>query len=202
MKTGHLIALEGIDGSGLTTQADLLGTWLSRDRRGVAVTKEPTEGPVGQMIRSALRGDLAGSPPSESMMALLFAADRLDHARRYLNPRRESGDIVITDRYLLSTYAYQSMTLPLDWLRSLNHEAPRPDLTLLVVVDPETSAKRMANRTRRERYETTGQLTRVLENYVRLAELLKDELNVRTIDGTLSRQAVFAALQAEIRKLL
>src|SRR5690606_25682164 len=109
---GRLIVLEGIDGSGTTTQARWLGEALEQRGHAVIVTREPTSGPIGLLIRQALQQQL----PSENgqsvqldfrAMALLFAADRVDHNQRLILPALAAGKIVISDRYTLSSLLYQ-----------------------------------------------------------------------------------------------
>ena len=107
MPPGKLIVLEGIDGSGTTTQARLLCEWLAG--RGVAVhlTREPSDGPVGRLIREILHG--AHAPVAGDTMALLFAADRVDHLSREVLPALDRGTHVVTDRYYHSSLAYQAI---------------------------------------------------------------------------------------------
>lgn len=200
MPKGLLIALEGIDGTGLTTQAGRLVSWL-RSTMPAHGTKEPSDGPVGRLIRQALRGT-GGPPLAESAMALLFAADRIDHAATVIAPRQAAGEAVVTDRYLLSSYAYQSLELDLDWIMALNRQAPLPDLTLLLTVDPRTSRDRIARRDRRERYEDLPRLEAVLANYLRLAERLEDLLHIRIVDGSGSAEEVSRRVREAVRPLL
>ena len=199
MSKGLLIALEGIDGTGITTQAARLAAWL-RKRAPTVLTKEPTEGPIGLLIRRALQGDLPGV--AEDVMALLFAADRIDHAREVILPALERGENVITDRYLLSTYAYQSLHLDLPWLRELNDPAPRPDATFLLTVDPKTSARRILERSQKERYEDEAHLETVLATYQSLARVLGDELHIHVVDGEGPEEEVTGRLIDALSSLL
>lgn len=199
MPKGLLIALEGIDGTGITTQAARVAAWLG-GKGPTVLTKEPTDSPIGLLIREALQGDVPGLP--EEAMALLFAADRRHHATSVLLPALERGDSVVVDRYLLSTYAYQSLDVDLAWLKELNTGAPRPDLTLLLTVDPATSARRILERKVTERYEGGNHLKAVLANYRRLAETLGEELRVRVVEGEGTEDAVFDRLTALIAPLL
>lgn len=154
---GCFIAVEGIDGSGSTTHAKRLGDALADAGNDVRLTAEPTQGPVGSLIRQVLqhRVVMPGGNGSRSFawstMALLFAADRLDHLHSYVLPALEQGAVVITDRYDLSSLAYQSVTAPggvdvLPWIRSLNARAIRPDLTIVLDVPPEVAAERRKQR--------------------------------------------------------
>src|SRR5207245_4579638 len=133
---------EGIDGSGITTQADMLKRWFVKHGRMVFLTKEPTNGPAGAVIQlvlskrllaaknrmSSSRDKTEGLHPAT--IALLFAADRIDHLTGDVQPMLEKGVTVITDRYWLSSFAYQSVDLDLEWVRSINSKAIRPDLSI------------------------------------------------------------------------
>jgi len=107
----------------------------------VLLTKEPTSKPVGQLIRRYLRAP-KGSTPSATD-ALLFAADRIEHTEKVLKPALEKGVVVVSDRYLESSIAYQSAQgLPLDWLLSINRYAMRPSLNIILDISPEKSLAR------------------------------------------------------------
>ena len=157
MIEGHFIVIEGIDGAGTTTQAQRLAEHLQGRGLPVCVTHEPTTGPVGALLRQALThrfvvpGTHGVRPPSWRTMAMLFAADRLDHLDSEIMPNLFDGVTVICDRYDLSSLAYQSATAndadaAVDWLRALNAHARRPDLTLVVNVPAEVAAQRRRRR--------------------------------------------------------
>src|SRR5437667_268896 len=110
---GRFIVLEGIDGAGTTTQADAIAAALRKKGRQVFVTREPSDLAIGKQIRAALVGKAAF--PSDAL-ALLFAADRLDHLEREVQPALRAGTDVICDRYVLSSMAYQGSMLPADWV--------------------------------------------------------------------------------------
>lgn len=154
---GKFIVLEGIDGSGTTTQAKVLAAELAARGHLVCLTCEPTTGPVGVLIRQALQRRFVvpsiGGPraPDWRTMALLFAADRLDHNDALILPALARGEVVISDRYYLSSLLYQSLTAaavedPLPWLRAINSRAVSPDLTLVFDVDAEVAARRRQGR--------------------------------------------------------
>jgi dTMP kinase len=153
---GCFIVLEGIDGSGTTTQAQRLAERFRRGGREVVTTCEPSSGPVGSLIRQALACRLseAGDQPVEldwATLALLFAADRTDHAARCIEPALRAGVHVISDRYDLSSCIYQSLTAPepeqaLVWVRELNARVRRPDLTLVLDVGAGVAEARRARR--------------------------------------------------------
>lgn len=159
MIEGHFIVLEGIDGSGTTTNVRLLAEALRVRGLPAHATREPSDGPVGALIRLALAGRLVvpgthgGHAPSWATMAMLFAADRLDHLETEIVPNLRDGVTVISDRYDASSVAYQSMTSGLeldasviDWIRTLNRRARRPDLTVVLDVTVANAAKRRRER--------------------------------------------------------
>lgn len=154
---GTFIVVEGIDGAGTTTHARLLAKSLKASGREVVLTCEPTNGPVGGLIRQILQRRLFVADASGprgfawSTLALLFAADRLDHLQSVVVPALADGSVVVSDRYYLSSLAYQSATAPasddvLPWIRSLNARAIRPDLTVVLDVPAEVAAERRRSR--------------------------------------------------------
>ncbi|NUO49554.1 MAG: dTMP kinase [Polyangiaceae bacterium] len=149
------MVVEGIDGAGTTTQVERYAAHLRERGREVHVTREPSTGPVGTFIREILGGRVSlPSSPEGDLMACLFAADRLDHVRGEIEPALARGAVVLSDRYDLSSLAYQSVAtssrLPahelVAWIRGLNRFARRPDVTLVVDVSPEVAAQRRQRR--------------------------------------------------------
>jgi len=205
MAQSLFIAIEGTDGSGLSTQTERLASWFRAANRPVYATKEPSGGPAGLLLRLALAHRLGHAADrtfhalDEATMALLFAADRMDHLAAEVLPRLEQGIAVICDRYVLSTYAYQSLGVDLDWLRALNARARIPDLTLLLDVPAEVSVERMRVRGVSERYEQRETLARVRDNFHHLVPVLRAEgQRLAVVDGVASPDAVHAAIVAEI----
>src|SRR5688500_19723673 len=145
--TPIFVVLEGIDGAGTTTQTERLVQHLrSRGRRAQA-TREPSQGPVGRLLREILLGAHApasGQPMNGRTMALLFAADRLDHLQREIEPWLADGVDVASDRYLLSSLAYQAEEADRPWVAELARGIRPPDLTLLLDVPVEVAARRTA----------------------------------------------------------
>lgn len=133
------IVIEGADGSGTTTQARLLVNHLGK----AIYTNEPTDMVVGSVIRRALSEE--GYRPSPRTLALLFAADRQDHLP-WIRECLDKGLAVICDRYALSSWVYQGMSLPMPWIRQINANIMQPDLTILLDVDPNVAAARRAER--------------------------------------------------------
>ena len=169
---GRFIVLEGIDGAGTTTQASRMASWL--EARGVQtlVTREPSDGPVGMVIRNALRGRIrlpscagSGELPKETI-ALLFAADRIDHLQAEIIPALAQGVWVISDRYVQSSVAYQGTLIELDWVAEINRYAVEPDLTLFLEVDVDEALRRIGStRVQTDIFEEKGLLTRIADGY-------------------------------------
>lgn len=137
---GKLLCVEGLDGCGKSTQVGLLVEWLRSSGYQVLRTAEPTKGPIGRLIREGLRG---GGLTAE-VEALLFAADRMDHAFRLILPALREGKMVVSERGLYSSIAYQcARGLREEWIRELNRFSPLPDLTLFLDLSPEECLRRM-----------------------------------------------------------
>lgn len=133
----------------------------------VVETYEPSDGPIGRLLRERSEGGFRFPPQVE---ALLYAADRLHHVEEIVKPALRAGCIVVSERYLHSSIAYQGAGgVDIDWIRVLNHHAPKPDLVVLLDVKPETALERLRGRrlTAYEDYETQK---RVREIYLRLIE--------------------------------
>lgn len=141
-KQGLLIAFEGIDGTGKSTQITLLAEYLSARGCAVVTTREPTDGPYGRKIRSlfASRHQLT---PAEELG--LFMDDRREHVQQLLAPSLAEGKVVLTDRYYLSTAAYQGAAGhdPAVILADNEKFAPTPDLVLLLTLTPAESVHRI-----------------------------------------------------------
>lgn len=144
MPHGVLLALEGIDGSGKSTQAELLTAALKERGLPVVLTREPTSGPRGQQLREYFQGEDRYLSPKEELN--LFMADRREHGEQVIKPALEAGRIVITDRYYYSTVAYQG-ALGLDPARILAQNevlAPRPDLVVILTLPVSQALARLA----------------------------------------------------------
>ena len=197
------IVLEGIDGSGTTTQLDRLTAALRARGRRVLATREPSPGPIGLLLREILAGKHAnpdGTTLDGRAMALLFAADRRDHLTREIEPALASGCDVVSDRYLLSSLAYQAVEADRAWVERLAEGVRAPDLTVLLDVDIAVAAQRRLKAGRPiERYDADGTLARVAENYRRLATHSPD---VVSLDGGGSVEDVTAAIVSRVQAVL
>jgi dTMP kinase len=186
---GRFIVFEGLDGAGTTTQAKLLAERMQQKGRNVYVAHQPSEGPVGLLIRQILAGR-AATPQADGKlgvmdergMALLFAADRLDHLASQIEPRLARGEDVILDRYTLSSLAYQGASVSHEFIHAANRFARKPDLTLFLYVPASVALERVRARgAKLERYETAAQLQAIEREYSRLVGTLA---SVVSIDGT------------------
>lgn len=197
------IVLEGIDGSGTTTQLARVTSALRGRGRSVRATREPTDGPIGRLLREMLLGRHAtaeGAAVDGRTMALLFAADRRDHLTREIEPALAAGSDVVSDRYLLSSLAYQAVEADRSWVERLSSGIRLPDLTLLLDVPIAIAADRRRRAGRpTERYDADGTLAQVAENYRRLAT---EHSNIVRVDATGSVDDVTAAVIAEILALV
>ena len=197
---GKFIVLEGIDGSGISTQCQELKRILESEFAYKAIlTKEPSTGPVGVTIRQVLSRRISGI--EDNSLALLFAADRVDHNLNTIIPALQQGKHVICDRYLWSSLAYQGRKEDLDWLEQINKYAYKPDLTIFIRVRPETSLKRITtSRLRTEIFEELDILQQVYDNYINIFKKWQDlGEQVIEIDGEQTSEAVTAQIIKELR---
>ena len=205
-RRGLWITLEGGDGAGKTTQANLLETWLSEAGRTVLRTREPGGSEVGQLIRDIVlhhRGDIA--PRAE---ALLYAADRAHHVATVVRPALERGDVVIQDRYLDSSVAYQGAGRVLDAeeIRNLSlwaTEGALPDLTVLLDLDPQLARTRLDaadkpfDRLEAEKLEFH---VRVREAFLALAEA--ESARFLVLDAAASPSEIADAVRTRVASLV
>lgn len=215
--SGAFIVVEGIDGSGSTTHSRLLSKALEKRGHEVLLTCEPTHGPIGGLIRQVLSkrlfvpDDAGPRAFSWSTMALLFAADRLDHLDSTIVPALREGRIVVSDRYDFSSLAYQSATSPeperaVAWIRELNRLALRPDLTIVLDVAPAVASERRGARGGREElFEEHAIQERLAGIYARAEKLVPGDRLVHVpaeapVDQTAER--VLEAVRSALPRLL
>lgn len=201
-RKGLFIVLEGIDGSGTTTQAKLLADWLQRQGRPGVFTCEPSHGPVGGLIRDSIKPGAAVM--DEAVFALLFAADRVDHLKREILPAIERGVDVVSDRYALSSLAYQSVRLPVDWVYELNRRAVPADLTLLLDAPTEVCLSRIRAAGRGgERYEQPDLLEEIRLNYLQIASTLKQQgQRLEVLDANVSIEELHERVTAAVSPVI
>lgn len=205
MKKNLFIAFEGIDGSGKSTQVKLLSERLKDSGHKVYCTFEPTDSPIGSLIRNIFNHRIEAD---HRTIAGLFVADRLDHLLNKTNgilKKMEDGYTVITDRYYFSSYAYQGIHTSLDWVieaNSLSAELLRPDLTIYIDITPDVSMKRLLNnRSSLELYETKENLKNVRDKYLEVIERFKSEENILITDGTRATEDIAEDIWKEIGNL-
>ena len=189
------IVFEGTDGSGTTTQGDLLAAALRRSGRTVLRTAEPTDRDVGTTIRNVLRSR-SREPLDPAAVALLFAADRADHCRAVIGPALGRNEAVICDRYLASSLTFQVVDgqgrITPEWIAAINREALRPDLTILLDLAVPEAMTRIHHRGKpTERFEVAETLERVRARYRAVfAEPLPQLGRVLVLDASRSREAI------------
>jgi len=165
IKRGVFICIEGIDASGKSTQAHRLVRSLRRRGFDAFYTTEPSKGEIGAFIRRHVLHRKSRVPAV--IEALLFAVDRVDHVESRIEPALESGKIVVSDRYVYSSLAYQGAAgLDIDWIEQINRMALPPDLAIYIDVPPEIVIRRI--RRRPSVMETLENQRRVREVYMRL----------------------------------
>ncbi len=185
--------LEGIDGSGTTTQVARLAARLRAERVAVRVTREPSDGPVGTLVRQVLTGRVVvpgGLAPGWATMALLFAADRMDHVESEIQPFIAQGGVVLSDRYDASSLAYQRVSSgsasrdAVEWIRSLNRYVRRPELTIVLDVPPDLAAERRMQRGEAAQLYDQSEVQRALAEFYRdLAKHMPAD-RVVVVDGS------------------
>lgn len=188
MEQGKFIALEGIDGSGKSTQIGRLVGRLTGRGINCRATREPTGRPVGALIRQALTGQI---PLDPRVIAALYAADRIDHlvnGEDGLLALVEQGVTVVTDRYYFSSYAYHSVDMDMDWVIGANSVSAgllRPTVTVFLDVPVELAMERIRQgRDHEELFEKEDRLRQTRAMYFEAFERLKQSETVTVVDGS------------------
>jgi len=192
---GKFIVFEGLDGSGQSTQASLLKDFLMKKGYGVVLTKEPTrDSNAGEKIRSVLDKKLKITLRE---LQELFAEDRKEHLENLIFPALKKGEVVVSDRYFFSSFAYGAGSgLDLEWLIKINDGFLLPDLTFILKVSPEICLERIDRRgNARTLFEGKEKLTKVWQVYKILQNRIK---NVYIIDGERPIEEVFE----EVKKIV
>jgi len=209
VSTGKFITIDGVDGAGKGTQMAMLRDALVARGHVVHVTCEPSDLPIGAMIRKYLRREL--SNPGWEAMALLFAADRMQHCYDEIVPRVARGEIVLCDRYDASSLAYQSamrgedeseQDRALHWIATLNEQAARPDLTLILDLDPDVAARRRSLRGGPEELLERIDLQRRVRAQYRKVPALRPRDRIEWIDASPSIADVHARILEVVLSLL
>lgn len=191
VKRGYFITFEGADGCGKTTQLELLADYLKEKNKEVIITREPGARGLGERIRDILLN--YDGEVSDRCESFLFLADRAQHIDIIVNPAVEAGKIVLCDRHIDSSVAYQGYGRGLDIeqidrLNMIATNGKRPDLTLVFDIDAETSMKRVG--TEKDRMESAGIdfFNRVRKGYLELAN--QEPERIRVLDATKSIEEI------------
>jgi len=194
VKKGLFIAFEGIDGSGKSTQAKLITHRLSSIGASVHHTFEPTSNEIGAIIRKIIKGE---QDAHQLTIASLFASDRLDHLLNEdygMIKHLDQGTHVISDRYYLSSYAYHSVHVDMDWVIQINAMSAllrRSDITFYIDLPAETAVQRMnISRDQVDIYESLENLKKVRENYLIAIDKIKDKENIMLLNGDTTEQSL------------
>ncbi len=190
---GKFIVFEGLDGSGQSTQTELLKEYLKEKGEKVVKTKEPTpNSEAGKKIRKALDKKRKISPKK---LQKLYADDREEHLNNFIIPNLKKGITVISDRYFFSSFAFGGINVDLDWLIGINDSFLLPDLTFFLNVPPEVCIKRIKERgDKRTLFEEKEKLKKVYQVF---KKVIKRFPNVKNINGNQSINKVFK----EVKKI-
>jgi dTMP kinase len=180
----RFVVLEGLDGSGTTTQMGLLSERLAREGRQHSATWEPTDGTVGRLLRSILARETNAHPGT---IAFLYAADRNEHIhapQTGIEARAKKGEIVICDRYLFSSLAYQSIECGLEFVLGLNDGFPLPRCLIFLDTPVDVCQERLAQRGKEELYDGFAFQSLVRESYLRAIERFRGTgMHIAILDG-------------------
>ncbi|MBV6453423.1 MAG: Thymidylate kinase [Bacteroidia bacterium] len=206
MPDNLFIALEGIDGSGKSTQARLLNKNLSERGFKTYLTNEPTDHRVGKLIRSIFSHE---TEANQHTIAALFVADRLQHIlddKNGLLQKLKEGYSVICDRYYFSSYAYHSVFVDMDWVIQINKicaELIKPDITIFIDADPEICMQRLKDKRHSlEMYETLDNLKKVRENYFKAFDKLKSSEQIVIVNGNNTEGQIAVEIEEIVRRTL
>lgn len=204
-KRGRFIVIEGIDGSGKSTQISLLAKRLTDEGCRVYTTAEPTVSLTGGMLRDALRGV---TQHTTCEIAAMFLLDRIAHNVNPVNGIEKflsSGVDVICDRYYYSSLAYQGSETDFDWVLDMNINCPeirKPDLCIFLDLEPDKCLDRISkNRMVKEIYEEIDRLERYRKRYFEIFDMLKFTDNIAIIDTNKDINSVAAEVYAKVAEL-
>ena len=191
-----------LDGAGTTTALDALCRRLAARHVSSFCTCEPTDGEIGRLIRRALRGQV---PLEPCTVALLFAADRWEHvhhAPEGILSRTALGQLVVTDRYLFSSLAYQSIACGWDYVWDLNHQFPLPELVIYVDTPLYVTQRRLEGRGNRDLFDDPATQERVAAGYERaFAAPSLQGVRLARIDGSAPQETVSEAVWSAVGSL-
>jgi len=200
----NFVVFEGLDGSGTTTQLNILENYFHRNRLTLPPfykTAEPTDSSIGKIIRSGLGKETVLTPQT---IAMLFAADRNEHVfgPEGIAEHCRRGELVVSDRYAPSSLVYQGITCGEELPARLNRDFPGPELLLFFDIDPETAEKRIARRDHKEIYEYLDFQIQVRRRYKSiLPQLSAQGVRIQTIDASPSPEEVAGEVWRAIEKM-
>lgn len=181
---GKLIVLEGLDGAGTTTQMKRIAKRLESEGKKVFITHEPTDNPIGLLVRSVLQKKISTTPLS---LTLLYASDREDHLNNEeygINKYLDEGYFVISDRYFYSSIAYQSVDCNPSFIKEINSTFPHADILIFIDTPTDDCMDRIDKRgEEKELFEKSSFLEKVRKNYLNVIEELPESVKLVNIDG-------------------
>lgn len=191
------MVIEGLDGSGKSTQAKLIKEYIEKLGRQCLLTKEPTDwSEPGKKARAIIQKQIKTSPEN---LQKFMAQDREEHLRKEIAPNLKKGINVISDRYFFSTIAYGSLDCSPKWLKNLNSGFPIPDITLFIDTNTKTCIKRLESRGKKlDLFETEQKLKKIRLAYLEMAE---NYGNFKIVDGNGTIQNVFKLVKKELQTL-
>ena len=205
MQQNLFIALEGIDGSGKSTQVKLLAAAMTAAGHKVYSTFEPTDGMIGTVLRNILKGNIKAD---HRVIAGLFLADRLDHLLNEetgIVKKMQEGYTVITDRYYFSSYAYHGAHMDMDWVIEANKmcaQILKPDLNIFIDVPPKVSMQRInAGRENTELFETLESLKNIKAKSMEAFDKLNHLEKIIIINGNRQANEIANDIQNAVQTL-
>lgn len=185
---------EGLDGCGKSTQAKLLYKHLLKLKKNTVLTSEQTNDSIGKYIRHHLNAPYI----NQRWLQLLFAADRARHLKNVIMPALSKGQIVISDRYKLSSIAYGSPYAKTSWLEVINSKFPSPDITFLIDIRVDECLRRIKKRRSVELFKKKKDIEQVRKNYLKHSK----RKGVILINGNQTKKEVFNNIKSQIEQLL
>ena len=195
------IAIEGIDGAGTTTQLKRIAAQCKKTGVPCHPTCEPTEMETGKLIRRVLSGELSVRPHT---LARMFVTDRYEHVfgERGIISHLDSGELVVTDRYLFSSLAYQSVECGYDAVFELNKAFPLPEILFFLDIPVDVGEARASERKDREIFENSGFQTHVRKMYERAIDGHANlGMEIIKLDGTCSENEVFEKIWSRLQRI-
>lgn len=196
----NFIVFEGLDGAGTTTQMKLLAETCDRQERNCHATFEPTSNAIGRLVRSVLQKQVVTTPLA---LAMLYAADREDHLNNPVTGivgKLEAGQLVISDRYIYSSLAYQSVECGFDRIEQLN-QYPAPQYIFYIDTPVHVCMERIESRGNdKELFERRDFLLKVRSNYERIFSALPEGVRFIRLDGTATREDIAGKVFEVLKK--